>query len=269
MCVAILGAHLGPGPELELAQPKKTTNWMFQSKVVTLKSPLVCHYWAAQPQNYTPSPLKFPKYLDSSETASQKQMRSWSGAWIQALSPPSMWDQKGFGTEQLFWHCGRVCSCPNYLQIPHVSPGGTMLSELPTLPQERGSNCPPSTASAVQILVVWEGVWRQQFQPKGLSGLQDAAEDVPGALWHQQTREIWRMAYFSFRMPGLGRSLQKSCHDPCSRFSTAARSATYSLLQSTAAHLQEVTPCSRENIQESGRSFSPLKTPTLPANTPM
>lgn len=45
MCVVILGTHLGLGPRLELAQPKKITNRMFQSKAAILKSPLVCHCW--------------------------------------------------------------------------------------------------------------------------------------------------------------------------------------------------------------------------------
>lgn len=170
-------------------------------------------------------------------------MWSWSGARIQALSPPSMWNQEGFGTEQLFWPCDRVCAWSSYLQLFQVPLGGTVLSELPTLPKERGRNSPPPLhVLSVQILVVWEGVWRQQFQPKGPSGLQDVSEDVPGALWHQQTGETWHMAYFSFGMPGPGCSLQKSCHDPSSRFSAAARSATENLLQPMAAHLQEVTP---------------------------
>lgn len=250
------GHSFGPRTRTGTGPTQKATNWIFLSKAAILKSLLVCHCWiqrAAHLQCSTSSPLKFPKYLDSSETASKKQMWSWCGAWIQALSPPTMWNQEGFGIEQLFWPYDRICSCPSYLLLSQVPLGGTTLSELPTLPQERGRNSPPPLLSD-QILVVWEGVWRQQFQPTGLSGIQDAAEAVPGALWHQQTRETWYMSYFSFRMPGLGCSLQKSCHDPCSRFSTAATLTTsFKAQQPRRSH-----PGTGGNIQESERSFSPL-----------
>lgn len=110
---------------------QKATNWIFLSKVAILKAPLVCHcrmQKATRLQCSTPSPLKFPKNLESSETASKKQMWSWSGAQIQALSPPSMWNQEGFGTEQLFWACDKICSWPSYLQLSQVPLGHPPLS---------------------------------------------------------------------------------------------------------------------------------------------
>lgn len=155
---------------------------------------------------------------------------------------------------------GFVPGPATYLQVFQVTLGGTMLSELPSLPQERGRNSHlPQHVLSVQVLVVWEGVWRQPFWPKGLTELQDTAEDVPGALWHQQTGETWHMAYFSLRMPGLGCSLQKSCHDPCSRFSTwqpgLPITASFKAPQPSCERSQ---PGTRGNIQESERSFSPL-----------
>lgn len=242
----------GPRTRTGIGPTQKTTNWMFQSKAVILKSPSVCHYWAAQPQYSTPSPLKFSKHLGSPETASQKQMWSWSGAWIQALSPLSMWNQKGLGTEQLFWHCGGVCSCPNYLQLPHVPPGGTMLSELPTLPPLHCMRCSNSgcVRGGMKAAV---SAQRTQWAPGCSRGC------VRSPLTPANQRNLAHGLFLTQNAwVCLGRSLQKSCHDPGSRFSTAARSATYSLLQSTAAHLQEVTPGSRGNIQESGRSFRSL-----------
>lgn len=165
----------------------------------------------------------------------------------------------GFGTEQLFWCYDRAYAWPSYLQLPQVSLGSTTLSELPPLPQERGRNSPPPLhVGSIQILNIWEGVWRQQFQPKGLSGLQGAAEDVPGALWHQQTRDTWGMAYFSFRMPGLGCLLQKSCHDPCSRFSLQPGLALPNSFKAQQPICRRSHPGTRGKIQESGMSFNPL-----------
>lgn len=79
-----------------------------------------------------------------------------------------------------------------YLKCPLGAP---CPQSFPLYPR-RGVEIPPlPCCQSVQILLVWRGVWWQQFQPRGLSGLQDAVEDGPGALWHQQTGETWHVLF--------------------------------------------------------------------------
>lgn len=122
------------------------------------------------------------------------------------IFPVHVWtyQEEGFGTRQPCWGC----AWPSYLQTSLGAPGGgTMLSELPAPSQEGGQKLPSLDC------MCWQFKSGCLAQPKGLGqapgcravAAEDAAEDMPGALWHHQSGKTQHMAYFSARQDSWAR----------------------------------------------------------------
>lgn len=137
-------------------------------------------------------------------------MRSWSGAWIQALSSPSI---HGHTKKRFLAQNSLACPmagsvpgpatfkhfrCPwgahHTIRAPHSATGGGQ--KLPPLPACSVSSDSGCLGGGLEV------VGSAQRTPGCRAA---AAKDVPGALWHQQSRETPHMTYFSARKDSWAR----------------------------------------------------------------